>query len=122
MHCNCNTPENTILCTQGTSCSITFEFDTDISSFKKAVFAVRKDYNTAPAILKEITDFTAKTINLILAPEDTATITFRNGENQSVCIWGLDLEDEETNTIVNVFPATGEHAPLFVVYKHVVED
>ena len=122
MTCNCLCPESTILCTQGTSLSITFNFDTDISTFKSADFVIRKNFTQEPVIIKTIEISGNPSITINLTPEDTRLLNdFKNGENQASYIWGFDLVDEEANVRVNVFPLTGDPAPLFIVYRHVAE-
>ena len=122
MQCNCLTPETTILCTRGTSLSITFNFDTDISTYKSADFVIRKNYDTEPALIKSVELNGGQSFTVLLAPEDTEVLNdFENGKNQASYIWGLDLIDEEAEVRVCVFPMTGESAPLFIVYKHVAE-
>ena len=122
MQCNCLTPEITILCTRGTSLSITFNFDTDISTYKSADFVIRKNYDTEPALIKSIELNGEQSFTVLLAPEDTEVLNdFENGKNQASYIWGLDLIDEEINVRTNSFPLTGNPAPLFIVYKHAAE-
>lgn len=118
---NCNCQENNILCTQGTTCTLDFTFDTEIGTYTSAVFVVRKDYNTAPLITKVIEGLEGNSVNIVVDPEDTQNVTYENGKNQASYIWGLDFVDDVNNVRVNAFPQTGSAAPLFVVYKHVAE-
>lgn len=119
-NCNCMDENNVIQFIKGTSVNLTFDFDEDISSYSEAVFVIRKDYNTTAVIDKTITGFSANTLDVNLTPDETNLFTeFLNGKNSAKYIWGLDLIDSENNIRVNVFPQTGEPAPLCIVYKHV---
>lgn len=122
MVCNCN-DDNTIQFIKGTTVNLSFDFDEDISSYESAVFTIRADYSTSPVINKVLTGFTDTTLNVVLTPTETNQFTeFQNGKNSAKYIWGLDLIDTDNNAVVNVFPKTGEPAPLCIVYKHVVEE
>ena len=122
MTCNCNIDSNTVLCTQGTSLVLTVKFDNDISTYKTAEFVVRKNFNSTPVISKIIDIEGLQELTIELTPEDTKALNdFNNGASQASYIWGLDLVDDEIGTRVSVFPKTGETAPLFIVYRHVVE-
>ena len=123
MTCNCNNMENIgniIQFIAGTSVNLTFDFDEDISSYTSANFVIRADYNVTPVINKSISITGTNTLNVELTPTETANFTtFANGKNSASYIWGLDLLDSVTGAVVNVFPQTGEPAPLCIVYKHV---
>ena len=125
MVCNCNNADqsNTIKFVKGTTVNLTFNFDTDISTYTGAEFTIRKNYDTTPVIdMTEGIEITENTINLELTPSDTNNFTeFLNGKDSASYIWGLDLLDEANNIRINVFPQTGQAAPLCIVYKHVVE-
>lgn len=121
MTCNCFMQnENTIQFIAGTSVNLTFSFDEDISSYTSAELVIRANYETAPVIDKPISITETNEINVELTPAETANFTsFANGKNSASYIWGLDLLDSVTGDRVNVFPQTGEPAPLCIVYKHV---
>ena len=122
MTCNCDLQtENTIEFIKGTSVNLTFSFDEDISSYTSAEFVIRANYDTSPIIDKSIEITETNTLNIELTPTETNNFTeFLNGKNSATYIWGLDLIDSVTGDRVNVFPKTGEAAPLCIVYKHVV--
>lgn len=124
MTCNCkNVPndDNTIQFVVGTSVNLTFNFDEDISSYTNAEFAIRADYLSAPVIDKTISITEPDSLEIELTPSETANFTnFINGKNSVSYIWGLDLVDTVNNVRINVFPQTGQPAPLCIVYKHVV--
>lgn len=122
MTCNCDLQtENTIEFIKGTSVNLTFSFDEDISSYTSAEFVIRANYETSPIIDKSIEITETNTLNIELTPTETNNFTeFLNGKNSATYIWGLDLIDSVTDERVNVFPKTGEPAPLCIVYKHVV--
>ena len=124
MTCNCNcTDNNTIEIVIGTTTLITFEFDESINGFTKAEFAIRKDYNVEPVVFKTITDLQGTSLDLEIAPVDTIDkFVFNNGKNSASYIWGLDLINENNGERFNVFPQTGNPAPLCIVFKHVVEE
>lgn len=120
MSCNCNIDENVLQITAGTTYTNTFTFDEDISSYSGAIFTIRKDYQTAPVIQLNLSITDPHTIDLTIDKTETANFTdFQNGKNSASYIWGLDLYDTTDNLQVNVFPVTGEPAPLCIVYKHV---
>ena len=119
-NCNCSADNNTISFIKGTTFNVTFNFDEDISTYTQAEFVIRKDYTTSPVINKTIPELSALSFDLELTPGDTNSFTeFANGKNSARYIWGLDLVDSVNNIRVNVFPQTGEPAPLCIVYKHV---
>lgn len=117
---NCSCDENTILCTEGTTLNLYFNFNENISVFDKAVFVVRKNADSIPVITKTITELKEDSAEVELSPTDTSKFVFDNNKNQATYIWGLDLLGGTTR--INVFPKTGESAPLFVVYKHIAEE
>lgn len=123
MVCNCNNvqnDDNTIKFIAGTSVNLSFNFDEDISSYTSAEFVIRKDYQTTPVIEKSIPVTESDALNIELMPSETENFTeFANGKNSATYIWGLDLLDSSTGDRVNVFPQTGNPAPLCVVFKHV---
>lgn len=120
MSCNCNIDENVLQITAGTTYTNTFTFEEDISSYSGAIFTIRKDYQTAPVIQLNLSITDPHTIDLTIDKTETANFTdFQNGKNSASYIWGLDLYDTTDNLQVNVFPVTGEPAPLCIVYKHV---
>lgn len=124
MVCNCNNTvnDNTIQFIAGTSVFLTFNFNEDISSYTGAVFTIRADYNTEPVINKSVTIENPNEVNIVLTPDKTSDFSdFQNGKNSATYIWGLDLIDSVNNIQINVFPQTGQAAPLCIVYKHVVE-
>lgn len=119
-NCNCLNENNTIKFVAGTSCDLSFDFDEDISSYDSAQFVIRDNYATSPVINKTLTGFSGMTLEVNLTPSDTALFTeFQNGKNSATYIWGLDLIDSDQDIRINVFPQTGEPAPLCIVYKHV---
>ena len=122
MTCNCNiNDDNTIQFVAGTSVNLSFDFDEDISSYTDAEFVIRPDYQTSPIIDKTISITEQYTLNIELSTAETGNFTnFPNGRNSASNIWGLDLIDSNTGERVNVFPQTGQPAPLCIVYKHVV--
>lgn len=117
---NCNCDENTILCTEGTSLSLRFDFGEDISSFTNAIFVVRKNADSKPVIAKTVSGLVGNGVDIALTPAEMENFTFDANKNQATYIWGLDLMDATTR--VNIYPKTGEVAPLFVVYKHIAEE
>lgn len=120
MVCNCINDDNTIQFIKGTTVNLSFDFDEDISSYTSAEFVIRKDYETTAVIDKTISGLSGKTLDIELTPTDTNGFTeFLNGKNSARYIWGLDLIDSVNDIRVNVFPKTGEPAPLCIVYKHV---
>lgn len=124
MTCNCKNvqnDDNTIQFVVGTSVNLTFNFDEDISSYTNAEFAIRADYLSAPVINKTISITEPDSLEIELTPSETANFTnFINGKNSATYIWGLDLVDTVNDVRINVFPQTGQPAPLCIVYKHVV--
>lgn len=123
MTCNCMNDDNTIQFVKGTTVNLSFDFDEDISSYTSAEFAIRKNYETATILDKTVSVEDSHTIDIALTPTDTNDFNeFLNGKNCANYIWGLDLIDSVNNVRVNVFPQTGEPAPLCIVYKHVIED
>ena len=122
MVCNCQNAQNNnvIEFIKGTTMICTFNFNEDISSYTSAEFVIRKDYNTQPVIDIEVTEIQEKSLTVELSPEETNLFTeFQNGQNSAKYIWGLDLIDSVNNLRINVFPQTGNSAPLCIVYKHV---
>ena len=120
---NINNDDSTIQFIAGTSFTLTVNFTEDISSYPNAIFAIRADYATAPVIQKTISVTEANSLDITLSPSETALFTdFKNGKNSAAYIWGLDLADSDNNIQVNVFPQTGNPAPLCIVYKHVIEE
>lgn len=121
MTCNCNNADNTtIKFIRGTSAYIRFVFNvSDLSSFLGVNLTIRKNYETTPIIDKTISNLEGNNVLIELTPDETALFTeFLNGKNSAQYIWGLDLlinGDER----VNIFPQTGNPAPLCIVYKHV---
>ena len=68
----------------------------------------------------EITEFGENSLIVELTPEQTDLFNeFPNGQNSAKYIWGLDMIDSDNNLRINVFPQTGNAAPLCIVYKHV---
>ena len=119
MACNCLNENNVIQFIKGTTANISFTFDEDISSYSFAVFGIAKSYGDTPIIEKNISVIDNE-INVELTPSDTDSFTeFLNGKNSAKYYWWLDLVDSDNNVITNVFPQTGEPAPLCIVYKHV---
>lgn len=119
MACNCLNENNVIQFIKGTTANISFTFDEDISSYNSAVFGIAKNYGDTPIVEKTIT-VTDSTIDVELTPTDTDNfIEFLNGKNSTKYYWWLDLVDSDNNVVTNVFPHTGEPAPLCIVYKHV---
>ena len=121
MNCNCNcmSEDNTIQFVKGTTANITFNFDEDISSYSYANFGIAKSYEQTP-VIDENYQIENNAVNVELTPENTALFTdFLNGKSSAKYIWWLDLIDSTENIRVNVFPQTGEPAPLCIVYKHV---
>ena len=119
-NCNCLNEDNTIKFVAGTSCDLSFDFDEDISSYTSAEFVIRANYAASPVINKTLTGLSGTTLEVNLTPSDTAQFTeFQNGKNSATYIWGLDLIDSAQDIRINVFPQTGEPAPLCIVYKHV---
>ena len=128
MVCNCNNNINNsddtlIQFIAGTSFSVTVTFDSDISTYTNAVFSIRKNYDTEPVINKTISISDSASLDINLLPSETAQFnSFINGKDSATYIWGLDLIDTNANVVVNVFPLTGNPAPLCIVYKHVVKE
>jgi len=123
MTCNCNNniqDDNTIQFVKDTTVNLTFNFDEDISSYTSAEFVIRANYDTAPVIDKTISITESNSLSVVLSPSETANFaSFVNGKDSASYIWGLDLIDSVNNIRVNVFPQTGNSAPLCIVYKHV---
>lgn len=121
MKCNCNcNDDNTIQFVKGTTVNLLFDFDEDISSYTSAEFVIRKNYDTPVILDKTVSIESESTIDISLTPTDTSDFNeFLNGKNSVQYIWGLDLVDSDAGVRVNVFPQTGEPAPLCIVYKHV---
>lgn len=121
MSCTCKETDNTTIeFIRGTSAYLRFVFNVpDLSSFLGLNLTIRKDYNTVPVIDKTISNLEGNNVLVELTPDETALFTeFLNGKNSARYIWGLDLlvnGDER----VNIFPKTGNPAPLCIVYKHV---
>ncbi|MBO7735026.1 MAG: hypothetical protein J6S67_20860 [Methanobrevibacter sp.] len=123
MTCNCNNmqTENVIRFVAGTTVNLHFNFDEDISTYTVAKFVIRADYTSAPIINKTVSISDAYTLDIELTPDETENFTnFDNGKNSATYIWGLDVLDTTENIQINVFPKTGNPAPLCVVYKHVI--
>lgn len=120
MTCNCINENNVIQFVKGTTVDLSFNFDEDISSYTSAEFVIRKNYDTPVILDKTVGIDSENTIDINLTPADTDDFNeFLNGKNSSQYIWGLDLIDSDNGIRVNVFPQTGEPAPLCIVYKHV---
>lgn len=121
--CNCNDDDTTIKFIRETTATFRFDFNvSDLSSFQGVKFSIRKNYEAIPVIEKTIIDLSGSSVTVVLTPEDTALFTeFLNGKNSARYIWGLDLIVND-NEIINIFPITGEAAPLCIVYKNVVEE
>ena len=121
MVCDCKCADDTtIQFIRGTTAYFRVVFNvSDLSSFAGVNFTIRKDYNTTPVIDKTISDLSGNNVLIELTPDETALFTeFLNGKNSARYIWGLDLLVNE-NERVNIFPKTGNPAPLCIVYKHV---
>lgn len=121
MVCNCKCADDTtIKFIRGTSAYLRFVFNvSDLSSFAGVNLTIRKDYNITPVIDKTISDLSGNYVLIALTPDETALFNeFLNGKNSASYIWGLDLLVNE-NERINVFPKTGNAAPLCIVYKHV---
>lgn len=124
MFCNCNCSDNTtIKIIRETTASFLFVFNvSDLSSFAGLQFTIRKNYETAPIINENITGLSGNEIIVTLPPNKTALFTeFQNGKNSAQYIWGLDLLTNN-GQIINIFPQTGNPAPLCIVYKHVPQE
>lgn len=120
MTCNCINNDNVIQFVKGTTVNLSFDFDEDIRSYTSAEFVIRKDYETSVILDKTVIIEDENIINITLTPTDTNVFNeFLNGKNSAKYIWGLDLIDSDEGIRVNVFPQTGEPAPLCIVYKHV---
>lgn len=119
MNCNCSSDENVIKFIKGTSVSLKFNFVEDISTYTGAEFVISKDYGLPAIITKTITEFENNSINIELTPDDTNLFNIGNPNNSASYLWALDLLDSVTGLRVNVFPKTGQAAPLCIVYKHV---
>lgn len=120
MTCNCNNDNNVIQFVKGTTADVHFDFDEDISSYTSAEFVIRKNYDTPVILDKTVSIESENTVDINLTPTDTDDFNeFLNGKNSAQYIWGLDLIDSDNGVRVNVFPQTGEPAPLCIVYKHV---
>ena len=119
MVCSCiNDNDNVIKFVKGTSLYIKFNFNEDISIYTDADLIIAKNYGVTPVITKSVSITEAKTITFELTVDDTNLFTeFENGKNSASYIWGLDLYDSSNR--INVFPQTGNPAPLCIVYKHV---
>lgn len=112
--------DNVIQFVKGTTVNLSFDFDEDISSYTSAEFVIRKSYDTPVVLDKTVSIENDYTIDINLTPTDTSAFNeFLNGKDSASYIWGLDLIDSEAGIRVNVFPQTGEAAPLCIVYKHV---
>ena len=119
MNCNCLDENNIIQFIKGTSANISFDFDEDITSYNYAEFGIAKNYGDTPVFSKN-SSITDNTVEIELTPDDTDVFTdFLNGKNSSKYFWYLDLIDSDNDVRTNVFPQTGEPAPLCIVYKHV---
>ena len=121
MNCNCAIEnKNVIHFIKGTTVNLTFSFDEDISSYTYANFGIARNYGSTPVIDENIDIEEANTINIELTPTQTGEFNeFLNGKSSEQYLWWLDLIDTENDIRVNVFPQTGEAAPLCIVYKHV---
>lgn len=118
-NCNCVDENNVIQFVKGTSANINFSFDEDISSYTGANFGIAKSYDETPVINKDLT-IEENSVEVTLSPDETNLFTeFLNGKNNAKYIWWLDLIDSNAGIRINVFPQTGEPAPLCIVYKHV---
>lgn len=126
MNCNCVKDNTVIKFIRGTSVYIRFVFNVeDLSSFYGVKFTIRKNYETAPIIVKTKTGLSGNRVVVKLYLSDTVLFNeFLNGKNSAQYIWGLDLIIDSNNpsAIVNIFPKTGMPAPLCIVYKNVVEE
>ena len=126
--CNISSESTTIKFIRGTSVTVVFKFNvSDLSTFKGVKFAIRKNYQTDPIIEKTITSLSGDSVTVVLNLNDTGLFTdalFQNGKNSVQYIWGLDLivNDNTPPQIINIFPKTGEAAPLCIIYKNVVEE
>ena len=119
MTCNCNCDKNVISFIKGTSFNVTFNFDEDISSYTGANFGIAKSYDDTPIIDLDLL-IEDNAVNVELTPAQTDLFTeFLNGKNSAQYKWWLDVIDDNAGIRVNVFPQTGEAAPLCIVYKHV---
>lgn len=119
MTCNCLDENNIIQFIKGTTANIIFNFDEDISSYNHAVFGIAKNYGDTPIIEKNIA-VSDNAVEVELTPTETDNFNdFLNGKNNAKYYWWLDLVDLDNNVVTNVFPQTGEPAPLCIVYKHV---
>ena len=117
MVCDCIN-NNVIKFVKGTSFYIKFSFNEDISIYTNAEFIISKNYGITPVLNKTIPVTEANTITFEITVDDTNLFNdFENGKNSASYIWGLDLFDSSNR--INVFPKTGEAAPLCIVYKHV---
>lgn len=120
MNCKCEENNNNIQFVKGTTVNLTFTFDEDISSYTSAEFVIRKNYDTPIILDKTVEIKSESTIEINLTPTDTSDFNeFLNGKNSTNYIWGLDLIDSDAGIRINVFPQTGDPAPLCIVYKHV---
>lgn len=119
-NCKCNNDKTTIKFIRGTTCNLLFKFNVpDLSGFEGVNFTIRKDYESVPIIDKTITGLSGDSVEITLNPTETNLFdTFLNGQNSSQYIWGLDLIIDDTQRL-NIFPKTGNAAPICVVYKHV---
>jgi hypothetical protein len=110
---------NVIRFVKGTTVNLSFDFDEDISSYTSANFGIAKSYDDTPIIDLDLS-IEDNAVNVELTPEQTDLFTeFLNGKNSAQYKWWLDVIDSVNNVRVNVFPQTGEPAPLCIVYKHV---
>lgn len=124
MVCTCKETDNTtIKIIRETTAYFLFVFNvSDLSSFAGLQFTIRKNYETEPIINENITGLSGNEITVTLPPNKTALFTeFQNGKNSAQYIWGLDLLTDD-GQVINIFPKTGEPAPLCIVYKHVPEE
>lgn len=119
MVCNCMNENNVIEFVKGTTANITFNFDEDISTFTGANFGIAKNYGETP-IINEDVEIKDNAVNVELSPEQTNLFNdFLNGKNSAQYKWWLDLIDNNAEIRINVFPQTGNPAPICIVYKHV---
>ena len=120
MNCNCANTENIIQFVKGTTVNISFIFDEDITSYSYANFGIAKNYGETPIINENVSISADNTVNIELEPSQTDDFTeFLNGKTSAQYIWWLDVIDSDEGIRINVFPQTGEPAPLCIVYKHV---
>lgn len=125
MICNCNSNNNTVAddtvleFIKGTTFTALINFIDDVSDYNTAAFTIRKNYNSDPIINKTFS-IANNAVNIELSKDETNLFNdFENGKNSISCIWGLNIIDALGN-VINVFPKTGENAPLCIVFKNVV--